>query len=93
MANFTTLAIIAIIASMGALSTMGLNAVTSALAQSMADNATMAGNMTAGNMTAGNMTAGNMTAGNMTADSANLTAADGMDSTGSISGCRKLGLC
>jgi hypothetical protein len=83
MANFTTLAMIAIIASIGALSTVGLNAVTSTLAQSMADNATMTENMTAGNMTAGNMTA----------DTANLTAADGMDSTGSISGCRKLGLC
>jgi hypothetical protein len=78
MTNFTTLAITAIIASIVTLSTMGLSAFTSAVAQSMADNATMAGNMTAGNMTS---------------DSANLTAADGMDSTGSISGCRKLGLC
>jgi hypothetical protein len=83
MANFTTLAITAIIASIVTLSTMGLSAFTSAVAQSMADNATMAGNMTAGNVTAGNITA----------DNANLTAADGMDSTGSISGCRKLGLC
>ena len=57
------LAILAILAGVATLSVTGFTALTSAMAQTMMDNATMAGNMTGGNMTMG---AGNMTDGNMT---------------------------
>jgi hypothetical protein len=54
MKTITILAIIAILAGIGFLAT---NAMTSAIAQTIMDNATVAGNMTAGNVTGGNMTA------------------------------------
>ena len=52
MKTFTILATIAILAAGITLATTGLTMITSAIAQA-ADNATMAGNMTAGNATGG----------------------------------------
>jgi hypothetical protein len=59
MKTITILAIIAILAVATTYATMGLNVISSALAQT--DNATMAGNLTGGNLTGGNLTGGNTT--------------------------------
>jgi hypothetical protein len=74
MNKVTFLAMLTIITGIGILVT---TAMTSAIAQEMMDDVTMAGNITGGNMTGGNMTGGNMTGGNMT------------DDVGSISGGKK----
>lgn len=71
MTKITFLALIAIFIGAGILGTTGITAISPAMAQTVIDNATIAGNMTGGNMTMGG---GNMTVGNMT------------EATGQISG-------
>jgi hypothetical protein len=63
MNKLTFLTMTAIFAGTSIMAAIGFTAFTSVMAQTMMDNATMAGNMTGGNMTMGgaNMTDGNMT--------------------------------
>lgn len=58
MTKITFLALIAIFIGAGVLGTTGITAISPAMAQTVIDNATIAGNMTGGNMTMGG---GNMT--------------------------------
>ena len=55
MAKITFSALIAIFIGAGILATTGFTVTNPAMAQTVIDNATMAGNMTGGNMTMGNM--------------------------------------
>lgn len=77
MTKITFLSLIAIFIGAGILGTTGVTAISPAMAQTVIDNATIAGNMTGGNMTGGNMIMGG---GNMTDD--NMTEAAGQISGG-----------
>jgi hypothetical protein len=63
MNNVISLTTIVILGGVGILTSVGVTAVSIAIAQTVSDNASMAGNMTGGNMTMGG---GNMSDSNMT---------------------------